>query len=99
MPLLFPSRQEPSNPLAGLGFFHLALPVIQHFVLLPTAIGFGLGVLLGHPAVGLVIGLATGLLYGGFMAILLRRALREGFQAPPPPGGWRTWDDDDDWDT
>ena len=98
MPLLSPSRRDPSNPRAGLRFFHIAVPVIQHFVLLPTAIGFGLGVLLGHPTIGLVVGLAIGLLYGGFFAIVLRRALREGFKAPAPSGGWRKWDDDDDWD-
>lgn len=100
MSLPSPSRHDSTNPLAGLGLFHVAVPVIQHFVLLPAAIGLGLGALVGYPAVGLVVGLLIGLLSAGFFAIVLRRALREGFKAPAAPsGGWRKWDGDDDWDT
>jgi hypothetical protein len=99
MPLLSPSPRDPSNPLAGLGFIHIALPLIQHFLLLPTALGFGIGALLGQPVIGLAIGLAIGLLYAGFATVILRRALTEGFKAPAPPGDWRKWDHDDDWDT
>jgi len=75
------------------------LVVFQHFLLLPTAIGFGIGVVVGHPAIGLVAGLVVGCIYAGFMAFVLGRALTEGATTPPPPGGWRTWDDDDDWDS
>jgi len=25
--------------------------------------------------------------------------LREGFKAPAPSGGWRKWDEDEDWDS
>jgi hypothetical protein len=72
--------------------------VFQHFMLLPSALGFGIGLVLGHPGIGLVIGLVVGSLFAGFMTLVLRRGLAEGLNAPPPPGGWRKWDDDDDWD-
>jgi len=75
------------------------LVVFQHFLLLPTAFGLGIGVVLGHPGIGLTVGLVVGTIYAGFMALILRRALAEGITALPPPGGWRKWDDDDDWDT
>jgi len=54
------------------------LVVFQHFLLLPTAFGLGIGVVLGHPGIGLTVGLVVGTIYAGFMALILRRALAEG---------------------
>lgn len=87
------------------GFAPGALHTVWMMVTMAGALGLAcgglIGLALGHPDVGAPFGAVLGAFAGLLVGIRVHRALERDLANPPtpPPGGWRRWDDDDDWDT
>lgn len=63
-----------------------------------AVLGLGVGAIFGHPEAGALIGGLAGGLLGMVAGRRISRIIEEQANAPPPAGGWRRWEDDDDWD-
>ena len=77
---------------------------IQSFALtfggIGLLIGLLVGLIVGSPQSGMAIGFLVGVIPGLLIGIRLASRMDMSLETPvtPPPGGWRSWDDDDDWD-
>ena len=65
------------------------------------AIGILIGLAIGNGGAGAGIGLIGGAVLGLVIGLRLARGVDRDFDTrpAPPPGGWRRWNDDDEWDS
>jgi uncharacterized membrane protein len=80
--------------------FHVALTFGTMFALGCLGVGALIGVAFNNIEAGAAIGLAVGLVTGLLGSVGLARRMGRDLATPPPPppGGWRRWDDDEDRD-
>jgi uncharacterized membrane protein len=64
-----------------------------------AVLGSLIGLAIGNLAIGLTVGLITGAVAGLITGWRIGGRIEHDLEVPavPPSGGWRHWDDDDDW--
>ena len=77
--------------------FHVMYPFVTMLSAVGALAGALLGALLGNLDAGIAAGFVLGMVAGLIVGIRMLNHLTRGLASPPPPGGWRRWDDADEW--